>query len=162
MTSERRSPSDVVAARVREVRRARRLQVPELAERCAAEGFPELTAAALWNLEGRRTGKRPPRAITVDELLALAKVLQVHPVHLLVEPRAAEEPYQVTPAADAPAADVREWVRGYGFLPGDDRQLYISEVPPGEAQEVAGIAFPTRQPWQLRQMQRDQPGEESE
>jgi hypothetical protein len=152
----RDSPSDIVAARIRAVRRKRDLTVAELASQCAAAGYPELTAHALYSLEGRRSGtRRPARAVTVDELLAVAKVLQVAPVHLLVPPGAGEDdPYPVTHEITAPAAHVREWVRGYGLLPGDDRQLYLTEVPPGEFEEIAGVLFPTRQPWQLRQMQR--------
>jgi len=71
-----------------------------------------------------------------------------------VPPAAGDDQYQVTPEVTAPASQVREWVRGYGLLPGDDRQIYLSEVPPGEFEEIAGVLFPTRQPWQLRQMQR--------
>jgi hypothetical protein len=162
MTNDPQSPADVVAARIRQVRKRRELEVPELADRCAAEGFPKLTVAALWNLEGRRTGKRPPRAITVDELLVLARALQVAPVHLLVPPAAGDEPYQVTPNVTAPASHVRDWVRGYGLLPGDDRQKYLSEVPADEAEEIAELLFPTRSTWQLRQMRRGQLGEETE
>src|SRR5262249_47204698 len=92
--------------------------------------------------------------VTVDELLALAKALQVSPVHLLVPPAAGDEPYQVTPEVAAPASHVREWVRGYGLLPSDDRQVYLSEVPPDEFEAVAGGLFPTAQPWPLRQMRR--------
>jgi transcriptional regulator with XRE-family HTH domain len=144
------SASDIVAARIRAVRRKRDLTVAELAEQCAAAGYPELTAHALYSLEGRRSGtSRAARAVTVDELLALAKVLQVAPVHLLVPPSAGEDDtYQVTHAVAAPAPRVREWVRGYGLLPGDDRQLYLTEVPPEEFEEIAGVMFPADQPWQ--------------
>jgi transcriptional regulator with XRE-family HTH domain len=145
MASE--SPSSIVAARIRTVRRKRELTVPDLAKRCADAGSPGLTEAALYNLEGRRTGKRPPRPVTVDELLALAKVLQVAPVHLLVPPNAGEEPYRVTSEVTAPAEQVREWIRGYGLLPGDSDQEYLTEVPPDDFEEMAGVLFPLR-PWQ--------------
>jgi hypothetical protein len=148
----RSTTSDIVAARIRAVRRKRDLTVAGLAEQCAAAGYPELTEHALYSLEGRRSGtRRPARAVTVDELLALAKVLQVAPVHLLVPPAAGDdEPYPVTHEVTAPARQVREWVRGYELLPGDDRQLYLTEVPPGEFEEIAGVMFPADQPWQLR------------
>ena len=156
------TPSDITAARVRKVRAKRGLTVAELAERCAAAGFPELTVQALYNLEGRRSRtRRAARPVTVDELFALAKALQVAPVHLLVPPDTDDEPYSVTPEVTAPALHVRDWVRGYGLLPGDDRQLYLTEVPPGEFEEIAGVLFPTRQPWQLRLMGREQQGDES-
>ena len=146
----------MVAVRIKEVRTRRGLTAAQLAIRCAGVGRPDLTASAISNIEtGRRdnTGRRR-RDVTVDELLALAKALQVSPVHLLVPPAADDEPYQVTPEVAAPALHVREWVRGYGLLPGDDRQVYLSEVPPGEFEEIEGLLFPTRQPWQLRQMRR--------
>jgi transcriptional regulator with XRE-family HTH domain len=150
-----------VAARIRAVRRKRELTVSELAERCATAGFPELTEAALYNLEGRRTGKRPPRPVSVDELLALARVLQVAPVHLLVSPDAEDEPYHVTPGVTAPARQVRYWIRGYELLPDDSRQLYLTEVPPSEFEEIAGVMFPTDQPWQLRLRKQDAAREEA-
>jgi transcriptional regulator with XRE-family HTH domain len=150
------TPTAAIAKRIREVREKRRMTAKQLAERMTAAGI-KWDRSIVANLEiGRRS------LVTVEELLALAKVLQVAPVHLLVPPAAGDELYQVTPDAEAPASQVREWVRGYGLLPGDDRQLYLSEIPPGEFEEIAGVAFPTRQPWQLRQMQRDQPGEKSE
>lgn len=67
--------SDIVGARVRDLRKRCRWNMDELAERCARAGRPELTANALYFLEsGRRKDGDRTRNITVDELLVLADV----------------------------------------------------------------------------------------
>src|SRR6266700_5123069 len=106
------TPSDVVAARVREVRGKRNLTVAELAGRCAGLGAPELTAQALYKLEQRRPGKLRPRPVKVDELLALAAALNVAPVHLLVPPDDFRKAYQLTGGISERAVYVRHWIRG--------------------------------------------------
>jgi transcriptional regulator with XRE-family HTH domain len=133
-------PSDVVAARVREVRGKRNLTVAGLAARCAELGAPELTAQALYKLEQRRPGKLRPRPVTVDELLALAAALNCPPVCLLVPPDDPGEPYAVTAALTEDRFSVRAWIRGAGPLLGDedhpnkydDNREYYAELPPGE------------------------------
>src|SRR5690606_3894974 len=81
------------------------------------------------NLE---TGRRA--TVTVDELLALAYVLEVAPVHLIVPTDGDGEPYRVTPAGvpEVNRSRVRRWVRGFEELPGQDPRRYFSEVPPLE------------------------------
>jgi len=135
-------PSDAVAKRVRAVRKRRDLTVAQLAGLCRDAGYPALTEQAIYNIENRRAGKRSARVASVDELLALARVLQVPPVHLLVPPTADEEPYNVTPTVIVPARQARQWIRGYELLPGDDRQVYLSEVPPTDFEEMGGMLFP--------------------
>jgi transcriptional regulator with XRE-family HTH domain len=130
------TPSDVVAARVREVRGKRGLTVAELADRCAALGAPELTAQALYKLEGRRPGKLRPRPVTVDELLVLAAALNVAPVHLHVPPDGSDAPYQVTAEVSESRFRARSWIRGLfplARLPrvGDKRDFW-AEVPDDE------------------------------
>src|SRR5690242_15845908 len=110
------SASDVVAARVREVRGKRNMTVAELAARCAELGAPDLTAQALYKLEQRRPGKLRPRPVTVDELLALAGALNVAPVHLLVPVDDGDQPYQVTATVTAERSRVRAWIRGHALL----------------------------------------------
>jgi transcriptional regulator with XRE-family HTH domain len=83
MTTE--TPSDVAAARIRALRRQRDWQAIDLAVACAKAGHGELTENVIENIEhGRRKsdGTRR-RAVTVDELLALAEVLSVSPAELL-------------------------------------------------------------------------------
>jgi transcriptional regulator with XRE-family HTH domain len=77
--------SDIVAARIREARKAQRWTTADLAERCADAGHPELTKPVIENIETGRRDKdgRRRRAVTVDELRALADVLRFSPADVL-------------------------------------------------------------------------------
>jgi hypothetical protein len=131
------TPSDVVAARVREVRVRRDMSTADLAARCAELGAPRLTVQALYKLEGQRDpASRHPRSVTVDELLVLALALNVYPVHLLVPPDDDKAPYPVTAAVTEPNVRVRHWIKALDPLRkfpnvGDVRLLW-SEVPDDE------------------------------
>jgi transcriptional regulator with XRE-family HTH domain len=82
MTDE--TTSDVVAARVREARKARGWLAGDLAGICARAGHPEITENVIENIEsGRRKGGRRTRAVTVDELVVLADVLGFSPADVL-------------------------------------------------------------------------------
>jgi transcriptional regulator with XRE-family HTH domain len=133
------TPSDVVAERVREVRKKNRMTVAQLAERCAELGVPELTEQAIYNLEaGRRDRRRQGlrrRAVTVDELLVLALALHVAPVHLLVPTENSDAGYQVTPSVTVDSDQARAWMRGFAGLDGTDLRGFYFEVP---AHELAG------------------------
>ncbi|MEU3452270.1 helix-turn-helix transcriptional regulator [Micromonospora sp. NPDC006766] len=77
--------SDAVVGRIRKHRRAADMTRAQLAQRCAALGSPDITEAALANIEtGRRDadGQRR-RDLTVDELIVLADALEVDPSQLL-------------------------------------------------------------------------------
>jgi transcriptional regulator with XRE-family HTH domain len=80
-----RTPSDVVGARVRALRKARDWTTDQLAQRCAELGAPELTDQVLFNIEAGRPDKekRRRRYVTVEELLVLAQALTVSPADLL-------------------------------------------------------------------------------
>jgi transcriptional regulator with XRE-family HTH domain len=86
------TPSDVVARRVKELRRQRDWSAARLAEECAKLGFPQLTESVIANIEsGRRdeSGRRR-RDVTVNELDAFARTLGAAPADLLeLEQRAA-------------------------------------------------------------------------
>ena len=127
-------PSDVVAARVRQVRNKRDMTVANLAARCAELGAPQLTVQALYKLEGQReSATRRPRPVTVDELLALAAALNCPPVCLLVPPDDSDAPYAVTAAVTEYRFGVRAWIRGTGpLLDDDDPRDFYSELPRGE------------------------------
>lgn len=80
------------------------------------------------NLE---TGRR--RFVTVSELLALAYVLDVAPVHLLVPIDDDATAYQAVPGAVAVPPEVaRSWVRGFDVIGDMDIRRFASEVPPHE------------------------------
>lgn len=77
-----KTPSDLVAQRIRELRKGR-MTAAELAARCAEEGMPGITAQVIYKLEGQRT-KRTPRPVSVDELLVFARALDVPVSELLI------------------------------------------------------------------------------
>lgn len=139
-----------IARTVAKVRRKRGLTGAQLAERMTEVGV-KWDRSIVANLEnGRR------RFVTVDELLALAYVLDVAPVHLLVPPLPSptwdaesqgREPlpperenspndwttlYKVTKGVEVPLYRVREFIRGQTPLPGMDRRGFYSELPPQE------------------------------
>jgi transcriptional regulator with XRE-family HTH domain len=145
------TPSDVVAARVRQVRKRRDLTTDQLAARCAELGAPDLTAQALYKLEGQRNvASRRPRAVTVDELLTLAIALNVAPVHLLVPPDDYLKPYRLTSGTSESAVYVRHWIRGVIPLSDADPREYFSEVPRTEYEwaQTAGTGWPLPPDWQ--------------
>jgi len=78
------------------------------------------------NLEsGRRA------SVSVEELLALAYVLEVAPVHLIV-PVDADGWFAVTPDLSTTNEYARAWIRGSVALPGIDERQFFSEVPADE------------------------------
>lgn len=77
---EQRTPTEAVAARVRELRERRGgMSAQALADRCAELGMPGLKRQAITNLENGRRGM-----VTVEELLVLAAALDVPPLDLLM------------------------------------------------------------------------------
>jgi transcriptional regulator with XRE-family HTH domain len=122
------APTQAVAKRVSELRKERRLTAAQLAERMTEAGIP-------WNrnvVAKLETDRR--ENVSVAELLALAAVLDVAPVHLLI-PTEGDVAYQVTPALAVEAGQARAWVRGFAGLPGTDPRRFYSAVP---AHELAG------------------------
>jgi len=125
------TPSDLIAARLRGLLDDRKMTVRQLAARCNAAGMPKLTVQALYKLVGQRDRQdRPPRPVTVDELLGLAVALDVNPLYLICGlDDAAEIP--VTPGIRPSALEVRNWIQGLGALPGMDEALYVMSLPRG-------------------------------
>lgn len=121
------SPHGVVVERVKELRKRRGWSAQKLAEEMAGVGVPweRMVVTKLEN--GRRA------SLTVEELLALAYVLDVAPLHLLVPPvddgDKAGPFYKIVPSLGFPIRDVRAWIRGRDEAPGQDPRLYFSEVP---------------------------------
>jgi transcriptional regulator with XRE-family HTH domain len=100
------SASDIAARRIREARIERKWTVKQLAERCAKAGADQLTAAVITNLESRR---KPSREVTLDEILALAQVLEVPPVQLMT-PVSHGELLQVVPGEELGPMEAPGWL----------------------------------------------------
>jgi transcriptional regulator with XRE-family HTH domain len=79
MTETAETMSDVVANRVQQLRKRRGWSARRLAEACAATGNPQLTENVIANIEAGRRDEhgRRRRDVTVDELLAFARALDV-------------------------------------------------------------------------------------
>lgn len=120
-------PVSVIARRVRQMRARQEMTAQQLADRLKEAGVP-WDRATVTKLE---TGRR--QNVTVTELLGLAFVLNVAPVHLLVPLE--DRPYHVTPTRTEDARDVRAWVRGRSPLPGTDRRIFQTEVPLAEVEQ---------------------------
>jgi sugar phosphate isomerase/epimerase len=138
------TPSDVIANQVRRCRRQLDLNRQQLAEKCADAGAPQLTLAALTNIETGRpdaSGKRR-RDVTVEELFALAHALGAHPVDLMVPGDAADDaPYDVASKVTTTSAVARGWISGCEFLvapkTASDLAQAIRWMPDKRAQDVA-------------------------
>lgn len=153
-----RIPSDVLGARLTEIRTRQNLTAADVAARCAAVGMPELTAQTIYNLETGRPGEdgRRKRLIAIDELLALAYVLDVAPVNLLLPVRPDQRArtlgstYRVVPkprtlgepgtgeSGEFDTGEVRKWITGQQPLPGIDMRTYFTEVPEEEFRQRFG------------------------
>jgi len=126
------SPTAVIAARVRELRQRNGWTADQLAERMTAEGVP-WSRIVVTKLE---TGRRP--SVSAEELLTLAYVLSVAPVHLLVPTADRDESgehvlYRVTPNGPTSVPSfVRAWVRGQTPIAKVVARRYFSEVPESE------------------------------
>lgn len=96
--------SDVVGAKVLDLRKSQGLTRAQLAKRCADLGSVGITAANLSNIETGRPDKDGTRRrhITIDELLVLAKALHVPPLLLMF-------PLDETAAEPLPGAYMHPW-----------------------------------------------------
>ncbi|MGP4097959.1 helix-turn-helix domain-containing protein [Nonomuraea sp. KM90] len=120
-----RTPSDVVGRQIQVHRDRLGITREQLAEECAKLGAPQLTFAALTNIE---TGRKNPktgvrrREISVDELLVIAYALAVPPL-LLLFPLEGPKPALTPP----------HW-KG-GLNPYAAWRWAMGEEPPGHMQE---------------------------
>ncbi|MFJ8628116.1 helix-turn-helix domain-containing protein [Kitasatospora sp. NPDC093550] len=138
------SVSDAAALRLKQARNRRGWTVKDLAARCAEAGAEKLTAAALANIEtGRRddNGVRR-RELSVDEVVLLAAVLDVAPIHLLGLPDNAEPGTQLQLTPQLALSDgslILAWFCGQQALPGSDaRQFYsaaLQRLPAADSQQ---------------------------
>lgn len=119
---------------MRQVRTARGLTASRLAEAMTETGV-KWDRSVVANLEnGRRA------AVSVEELLALAYVLDVAPVHLVV-PLDNDGWLRVTPDVSTSNETARAWIRGLSALPAGDDRKFFSEVPEDEWKRGYGRAW---------------------
>jgi transcriptional regulator with XRE-family HTH domain len=113
--------SQSLAEQVRTLRKRRNLTLNQLSELCEKLGAPQLTFSALANIERGATAesKRRPREVNVDELMVLARALQVPPVLLLFQIGTAAE-VELTPGLVVTPWDAAKWWSGEEFLQGDE------------------------------------------
>ncbi|MEU7718169.1 helix-turn-helix domain-containing protein [Streptomyces tibetensis] len=118
-----------VAANVKRMREARGLTLRALSARLKEEGRP-LSADALNKIEnGASDEPKQIRRVDVDDLMALASVLGVHPNALLLPHTARErneetgqpETIEITGGGAIPARQAWEWAHGMRPLQGDSR-----------------------------------------
>ena len=138
------SVSDAVAVRIKEARGRRGWSAKQLAEQCAVRGLPRLTHSVLNNIESGRPDKdgQRKRDITVDELLALAVILDVAPTHLLGLPVDGATSIEILPSCGVSNNDdLQQWIRGDKPLPQTDERLYfasaLEQLPPRDDQRTA-------------------------
>ncbi|WP_394434778.1 helix-turn-helix domain-containing protein [Streptomyces sp. SGAir0957] len=114
------SPVEAIATRVRAARQRKGLTAQQLAGKV---GWDRATVTKL------ETGRR--QNVTVDEWLALARALDVAPIHLLV-PLENGGAYRVTSDESVPTERARYWIRGIVPLSGTDDRIFRTEVPVAE------------------------------
>jgi len=93
------------AVNVRELRKQRGLGLAEVAALMADLGRP-------LSLNGLSRVERGQRRIDVDDLVALALVLDVSPVRLLLTPDASDDRISLTPKVSVPKRDAWQWASG--------------------------------------------------
>lgn len=115
------TPTEVIAKRVQEVRKRHGWSAQRLADAMSAAGVPWERQVVTKLENGQRQN------VSAAELLALAYVLDIAPVHLLVP----VEDITVTPVPgqEAQAVRVRAWIRGEAPLGAQDARMFFSEVP---------------------------------
>lgn len=124
------SPSDIFGARLRHLRKLKRLSVEALAARCKEGGSPELTANAIYSIEnGRRKDGVRTRHVTVEELLALACALEVTPFALLMPTEPGE--YRVLSDRAVGSDRVFDWLGGGLDSPFGDAPVAAGQYPAG-------------------------------
>lgn len=141
LTGTELTPSEVVGRRVKSLRKSRGWSVRQLVDECHAQGF-EVTSNVIENIEGiHREGREMRRrGVTVDELMALALVLDVSPLALLLP--AEQTAYPITPTVDAPMVQVYQWIIGEVQRP----DMYVGPDP-REERTFARVALRKALPW---------------
>lgn len=155
MSDEKRRPrpaaqygptAAAVAANVERFRRARGMTIYSLSGALSEAGRP-ITPSAIAKIEKQQ------RQVTVDDLTALADVLDVSPVALLL-PRMPDEPVSITPTKAVPWQVAWRWLLGEqpAFTPdGDDDPRSARDWPERRRRFIAENQ-PHRNPDILREL----------
>jgi transcriptional regulator with XRE-family HTH domain len=154
-----RSMGEILADRIRTVRKMRALTQAELAERLRDLGDESAEQAQISRIE--KPNGTAAQNLSIHRLLLIASALNVAPVHLLApddipqstDPDTGEvryfEPGDPGPSAAAKqrriylhrrtklnGVELRAWIKGERPLPGADPREYFSAIPWGEFQEM--------------------------
>lgn len=122
----------IVARRLPVLRERHGWSAQQLADRCAEAGWPELNRAIIANIE---SGRR--RSISIDEVLLLAMVLDVTPVHLMdPEPESAGLPVgnQIIEPDFA-----RPWLAGQALLSDQDPLIVLAGLAKDKLTQVLDL-----------------------
>ncbi|MEV1331498.1 helix-turn-helix domain-containing protein [Micromonospora costi] len=122
MTQTSATPHRVIADRVRDLRKGRGWSAQRLADELTRAGTP-WDRSVVANFEnGRRA------SLSVEELFALAYVLDVAPVNLAIPTDRESPPYAPVPDLVISADDAREWIRGRKPIGEQDVDTYFSKI----------------------------------
>lgn len=118
----------------------------KMVEACQAAGF-NVTSNVIENIEGIERPGRPRRPVTVDELMALAYVLDVSPLVLLFPADRVEYPLTSTTSADLER--VYRWLVGRARRPGAEAADPPDMLPltPEEEETAMWWIFRQELPW---------------
>lgn len=117
-------PSKVFRDRVREARRVRGWTQRDLAAALDRVGV-KIDASNVTRLE------RGNRSVTLDEVIAIAVVLGVSPLHLIVP--LDDNGAQLTPTLTVKTEEARAWLRGQTPLKESDERWFYTQTPESEA-----------------------------
>lgn len=120
--SQSLSPTRSLALRVKALRRRHGWSASALAERMTAAGF-KWDRFTVQNLE---SGRR--QVVSLDESIALARVLDVAFVNLVLPVDECDERIRITDGDLVAHRAARDWMSGNDPL-GADARVYFSEVP---------------------------------
>ena len=122
-------PSNVFAARLKEVRTGKGWTQQQLADQLGELGRT-LDRAAIARIEAG------DRQVSIDELIEISAALGTTPVHMIV-PISGDQPLHVAPRLSVSPREARQWIRGQGPLREEDVRTYYTEVSLDELQDRA-------------------------
>lgn len=114
------SPSETVAARVKELRKRHRWTQADLAGHLAHLGYP-VDPTVITRLE------RGERGVSLDDALAIAYALGVSPLYLVFPVTEGAE-IEITSKTTVDARDARRWTRGETPLEGQNEETFFELV----------------------------------